>query len=113
LSTLRVVSAVHDPIALALTCRHLGLATPVERTLRLGGQLLFGRVVRVTGLKHPVVCDTLTGLIAYHPADNAHDRYARLMLFVRHYYDVAAERRRHQQKVPSNGRPPVVAAESA
>jgi hypothetical protein len=52
---------------------------------------VFGWVVRLPGLRHPVACDTLTGLVAYHPADNAHDRFAHLIQFVHRCYDVQAE----------------------
>jgi hypothetical protein len=90
----RVVTTVHDPAALAVTCRRLGLAPPGEGTVRLGAEAVFGWVVRLPGLCHPVVCDTLTGLVAYHPADNAHDRYAHLIRFLFSCYDVRAELRR-------------------
>jgi hypothetical protein len=89
-----VVTTVHGPAALAVTCRRLGLAPPEEGTVRLGAEAVFGWVVRLPGLRHPVVCDTLTGLVAYHPADNAHDRYAQLIRFLYRYYDIRAELRR-------------------
>jgi hypothetical protein len=89
-----VVTSVHDPAALAETCRRLGLDPPRQGSLRLGGRLAAGWVVRLPGLYAPVVCDTLRGLVAYHPRDNAHDRYARLMRFIRHFYDVRADLRR-------------------
>jgi hypothetical protein len=60
----------------------------------LGAEAVFGWVVRLPGLRHPVVRDTLTGLVAYHPADNAHGRYVHLIRFVRCCYDVQAELRR-------------------
>jgi hypothetical protein len=90
----RIVTAVHDPAALAATCRKLGLPPPREGAVRLAGEEVFGRVVRLPGLHGPLVFDTLTGLVAYHPADNAHDRYARIMRLLRRYYDVRAARRR-------------------
>jgi hypothetical protein len=90
----RVVTTIHDPVALAVTCRRLGLAPPREGTVQLNTERVFGWVVRLLGLRHPVVCDTLTGLVAYHPADNAHDRYIHLIRVVRHFYDVQAELRR-------------------
>jgi hypothetical protein len=77
----RVIASVHDPVALAATCRRLGLAEPVERAIQLDAEEVFGWVVCLGGLRHPVVCDTLTGLIAYHPLDNAHARYEHLMRF--------------------------------
>jgi hypothetical protein len=50
-------------------------------------------VVRLPGLHAPVVFDTLTGLAAYHPRDNAFAPYARLMRFVTRYYEVRDELR--------------------
>jgi hypothetical protein len=82
----RVVTNVHDHAALAATCDQLGLPPPVERSIWLDVEEVFGWAVRLPGLRHPVVCDTLTGLIAYHWHDNAFDRYAHLMAFVECYY---------------------------
>jgi hypothetical protein len=84
----RVVTSVHDPVALAATCARLGLPPPVERAVRLAAEEVFGWAVRLPGLRHPVVCDTLTGLIAYHPHDNAPGRYAHLTAFVERYYEL-------------------------
>jgi hypothetical protein len=90
----RVVTNVHDPAAPAATCARLGLSPPVERVVRLDTEEVSGWVVRLAGLRHPVVCDTLTGLIAYHPLDNVHDRYARIVAFIDRYYDLRAKLRR-------------------
>ena len=91
----RIVTTVHDPAALAATCRALGLGPPVERALRLDGKEVHGWVVRLRALRFPVVCDTLTGLVAYHPVDNAFHRYAHLMRFVLRCYEAQALLRRH------------------
>jgi hypothetical protein len=100
----RVVTTVHDPAALAATCARLGLPPPVERAVRLDAEEVLGWVVRLSGLRHPVVCDTLTGLIAYHPHDNAHSRYARLMAFVERYYDLRPRLRRGDSHPERKGR---------
>jgi hypothetical protein len=84
----RVITTIHDPVALAAICARLGLPPPVERVIALDAEEVFGWVVRLSGLRHPVVCDTLSGLIAYHPLDNARGRYAHLMHFVERYYDL-------------------------
>jgi hypothetical protein len=102
----RIVSTVHDPIALARTCRQLGLPPPAERSAQLD-EAVFGWVVRLPGLRFPIVCDTLTGLIAYHPVDNAHDRFARIARFVLNYYDLRAQWRRDGEATASDGRLPV------
>jgi hypothetical protein len=86
-----VVTTVHDPHAVAAACRALGLARPAERALRLDGPAVYGCVVRLPGLRFPIVCDTLRGLIAYHPVDNGFTCYAELMRFVRRCYDCQAE----------------------
>ncbi len=92
----RIVTTLHDPVALAATCRRLGLPPPVERTITLGAEEVFGWVVRLIGVRYPVVCDTLTGLVAYHPLDGAHHPYGHLMRFILRAYDVQAELRRGQ-----------------
>jgi hypothetical protein len=102
----RIVSTVHDPIALARTCRRLGLPPPVERSVQLDA-VVFGWVVRLPGLRFPIVCDTLTGLIAYHPVDNAPDRYTRIMHLILDYYDLRAQWRCDGETTASNGRRPV------
>jgi hypothetical protein len=90
----RVITTVHNPAALAATCRALGLDPPVERAVRLDADEVFGWVVPLRGLRFPIVCDTLTGLIAYHPLDNAFARYAHLMRFILRVYDFQARLRR-------------------
>jgi hypothetical protein len=89
-----VVSTVHDPVTLAATCKLLGLAPPEAGSVLHDGQESYGWIVRLPGLRFPIVCDTLRGLVAYHPLDGAHDRFARLMRFVFCYYDVKARLRR-------------------
>jgi hypothetical protein len=86
----RIVTTVHDPAALAATCRRLGLPPPEEGGVRLDAEEVFGQVVRLTGLHGPLVCDTLTGLVAYHPYDNAFAPYHRIMRFILRYYDIRA-----------------------
>ncbi len=100
----RIVSTVHDPVALAATCRRLALPPPVEQDVQLDAEAVFGWVVPVPGVRHPVVCDTLSGLIAYHPGDNAHDRYARIMRFLERYYAIRAELRREDRSVTRRSR---------
>ena len=101
----RVVTSMHDPSALAVLCDRLGLAQPVERSVWLDSEEVFGWVVGLRGLRHPVVCDTLTGLVAYHSTENAHDRYAHLMVFIERYYDLRPKLRHgHRRPAVSRGR---------
>ncbi len=102
---LPVVTSIHDPAALAETCRQIGLPPPTRGSGRLGGREVSGWVVRLAGL-HPVVCDTLSGLLLYHPLDNAHGRFARLMRFIERCYDVRAKLRRPTRPRPRGRRLP-------
>jgi hypothetical protein len=88
-----VVTTLHDPHAVAAACRAQGLAAPREGTVRHAGLEAFGWVVRLPGLRWPVAFDTLRGLVAYHPHDNAFFPYARLMHFVHRCYDSQARLR--------------------
>ncbi len=99
-----IITSVHDPVALAATCRRLGLPRPERGSVHLDDREPFGWVVRLPGVRFPIVCDTLTGLVAYHPADNAFDRYARIVRYIFRYYDVAAQLRRDDKTVDS---PPI------
>jgi hypothetical protein len=90
-----ILTSVHDPVALSATCEQLRLPAPREGSFWYEGQEAFGWVVRLPGPRFPIVCDTLRGLVAYHPLDNAHDRYAPIMRFILAYYAVRA-RLRHR-----------------
>jgi hypothetical protein len=93
----RIVTTVHDPIALAVMCRRLGLDPPEEGWVQLDAEEVFGWVVRLTGLHGPLVFDTLTGLVAYHLRDNGFVPYGRIMRLILRYYDIRAELRRGDQ----------------
>ena len=97
-----IVTTVHDPVALAATCRQLGLRPPEAGADRDAGRAVFGWVVRLPGLHAPVVFDTLTGLAAYHPRDNAFGPYARVMRLDRRYYEVRAALRRAADRRPDH-----------
>jgi hypothetical protein len=93
----RIVTTVHDPVALAATCRRLSLDPPTQRAVQLDAEEVSGWVVHLPGLIFPIVCDTLSGLIAYHARDNAFHRYARIMRFLERYYHLRAQLRRGEQ----------------
>ncbi len=88
-----IVSSIHDPVALAVTCQRLNLPTPTDGCVHLDDQEASGWIVRLPGVRFPIVCNSLTGLIAYHPADNAFGRYARVMRFIHRYYEIHAQLR--------------------
>ncbi len=95
-----IITTVHDPVALAATCRRLGLPRPERGSVHLNDREPFGWIVRLPGVRFPIVCDTLTGLVAYHPHDNAFDRYAHIMRFILRYYEVRALQQRQGSSCP-------------
>ena len=97
----RIVTTVHDPVALAATCRRLGLPPPEEGCVQVDAEEVSGWVVRLTGLHAPLVFKTLTGLVAYHPRDNAFGPYHRVARFIYRYYDIRAALRRGDTSAPS------------
>jgi uncharacterized protein (TIGR02996 family) len=69
---------------LAAACRELRLSAPRrQENVRLGTEEASGWSVRLPGLRRPVVFDLRSGLVCYHAQDNAHERFALLMRFVR------------------------------
>jgi hypothetical protein len=96
-----IVTTVHDPVALAVTCQRLSLPRPELGTVHLDDREPFGWIVRLPGVRFPIVCDTLTGLVAYHPSDNAFGRYRSIMFFVRRYYEIKTQLRRGAEAVRS------------
>ena len=53
-----------------------------------------GWLVCLSGLYAPIVFDALTGMVAYHPRDNAFVPYSRIMRFILRVYEVHAALRR-------------------
>ncbi len=88
-----IVTTVHDPVALAATCRQLNLPRPKQGSVHLDNLEASGWIIRLPGVRYPIVCNTLTGLIAYHPDDNVFSRYARVMRYIHRFYDVQAQLR--------------------
>lgn len=86
----RVVTTVNDFNVFATTCRQFNIYPPRNQSVRLDAEMVAGWVVRLPGLRFPIVCDLLTGLVAYHRCDNAFEPYAKLMRFILRYYDVRA-----------------------
>lgn len=98
-----IVTSIHDPVALAATCRQLSLPAPKEGCIPLEAYEASGWIVRLPGVLYPIVCDVLTGLLAYHPRDNAFGRYAKIANFIRRYYDIR-HRLRQGRDYPCAGR---------
>lgn len=89
-----VVTSIHDPVALAATCRRCHLPAPQQGSTRLDAGEVFGWVVRLPGLRYKIVVDTLTGLVAYHYSDNVFSRYAHIMRLIYRCYEIQARLRR-------------------
>jgi hypothetical protein len=78
-----LATSARDPAALAAACRELRLRPPRrQENVRLGAEQVCGWPVQLAGLRRPVVFDLRTGLVCYHPQDNAHERFALLRRFV-------------------------------
>jgi hypothetical protein len=86
-----IVTTIHNPIALIATCRRLSMPPPQHGTIQLDDREVTGWIIYLIGVRYPIVCDTLTGLIAYHPRDNLFSPYARIMRFIHRYYEVHAQ----------------------
>lgn len=99
-----IITSIYNPVALAATCRQCQWPVPQEGSVQLAEREAFGWVVQLPGVLHPIVCDTLTGLVAYHLSDNGFVRYARIMQFIHRCHDVQARLRRQGPTT----RPPVV-----
>jgi hypothetical protein len=95
----RIVTSLHDRDTLAETCRELGLSPPRQGSVTLEAGAVAGLVVRLPGVRFPIVCDLLTGLVAYHPLDNGFQPYERVMRFVCRYYAVQARQKPTRREV--------------
>jgi hypothetical protein len=63
---------VRDVTAVRAACRRLGLAVPVQETVKLFGGEATGLAVRLPDWQYPVVCDLATGQLRY---DNFEGRW--------------------------------------
>ena len=61
----QIKTQVKDAAAVAAACRRLGLAEPVEETVRLFSAQTTGLAVRLPGWRFPVVCDLASGQLQY------------------------------------------------
>jgi hypothetical protein len=89
-----VATSVRDPAALAAACRELRLRPPQrQENVRPGAEEASGWPVRLPGLRRLIVLDLLTDLVYYDAQDNAHERFACLMRFVRLVHVIQARLR--------------------
>ena len=92
-----IITSIHDPTALAATCRQCNVPAPQEGCIQLEDKEVAGWIVRLPGVRFPIVVDTLTGHVAYHPRDNAFFPYGCIMRFVQRYYAVRHQMRRGEK----------------
>lgn len=60
-----IETRVHDAAALTIACRRLGLAEPVQGSVRLFSADATGLSVKLPGWRYPIVVDTADGSIKY------------------------------------------------
>lgn len=60
-----IQTEVRDAVAVLAACRRLGLAEPVERTVRMFAEQVTGLAVQLSGWRYPVVCDLARGQLKY------------------------------------------------
>ena len=61
----KIETKIRDAAAVAAACLRLGLAEPVEETVRLFSAQATGLAVRLPGWRFPVVCDLASGQLQY------------------------------------------------
>ena len=61
----QIQTQVKDATAVSAACRRLGLAEPVEETVRLFSAEATGLAVRLPAWRYPVVCQLATGELKY------------------------------------------------
>ena len=60
-----IKTQIKDALAVAAACQRLGLAAPVEKTVRLFSAQATGLAVQLPGWRFPVVCDLASGQVQY------------------------------------------------
>ena len=61
----QIQTQVRDPAAVSVACRRLGLAAPVQETVRLFSGQETGLAVRLPGWQYPVICDIASGQLKF------------------------------------------------
>lgn len=87
-----IQTRLHDPLAVAATCRQLGLPPPVFRQLCLAGQVVHGYLIDLASGNATVVLDTLTGLLRCSCEEGEHFPDRHLNRFLRCYVAEKARR---------------------
>jgi hypothetical protein len=61
----QIQTQVRDPVAIQAACHRLGLAAPLQKSVKLFSSEASGLAVELPGWKYPVVCDVATGQIKF------------------------------------------------
>jgi len=61
----QIKAEVRDPAAVQAACQRLGLADPVQQTVRLFNTEVAGLAVQLPGWNYPVVCDLASGRVQF------------------------------------------------
>jgi len=61
----QIKAEVRDPAAVQAACQRLGLADPVQQTVRLFNTEVAGLAVQLPGWNYPVVCDLASGRMQF------------------------------------------------
>jgi hypothetical protein len=60
-----IQTKIHDGGAIIAACKRLGLAAPVQGTVRLYSGEATGLLLHLPGWQYPTVIDTLTGVVRF------------------------------------------------
>ena len=81
----QIETQVRDPVAIQAACRRLGLADPIQQSVRLFSGEATGLAVQLPDWRYPVVCDTVTGQIRYDNFGGVWGEQAQLDQFLQAY----------------------------
>jgi hypothetical protein len=76
---------VHDPVAVANACQHLGLAKPIRGTAELFSGEATGLVLQLPQWQYPAVIDTTSGVIHFDTYNGAWGDQVHLDRFLQRY----------------------------
>jgi hypothetical protein len=81
----QIQTQIRDPVAIQAACRRLGLAQPVQQTVRLFSGKVTGLAVQLPDWRYPVVCDIANGQIQYDNYGGSWGDRAKLDQFLQAY----------------------------
>jgi hypothetical protein len=80
-----VQTKIHDPVAVAAACQHLGLTQPIHGKAELFSGEATGLLLQLPGWEYPAVIDTTSGVIQYDNYNGAWGDQAHLDRFLQRY----------------------------